>query len=165
MQMPIIPAEGPKPTHTRISRTQMMEGIARRKVSTAESTAAIHLKGVRFLARNTAKTIPPTRLYTVERMATAMDSDREVKVTSIWLKSTLHSLPMASGMRRTPSHTWAQSRSIKNRAATPKMVNRDRNHFRARSRAGSFTRMRPLLSRRSRPFFSAGSSTAEPATG
>ena len=62
MQMPIMPAEGPKPTHTRISSTQMIEGMARKKVSTAESTAATHLKGVRFLARNTAKIMPPTRL-------------------------------------------------------------------------------------------------------
>ena len=83
MQMPMIPAEGPKPTHTKTSSTQMMEGMARRKVSAAESTVATHLKGVRFFARNTARIIPPTMLYTVESTATPMDSSREEKVMSI----------------------------------------------------------------------------------
>ena len=79
MQMPMMPASGPNPTQTSTKSTQMMEGMARRNVMAAESNVESHRKGVRFLARNTASTIPPSMLYTVERMATATDSKREVK--------------------------------------------------------------------------------------
>ena len=81
----------------------MMEGIARRKVRAAERTLESQRRGVRFLASNTARNMPPTMLYTVESTATPMDSSSEVNVMSNWLISILASFPMASGMRETPS--------------------------------------------------------------
>lgn len=143
----------------------MMEGIARRKVSTAESTAAIHLKGVRFLARNTAKTMPPTRLYTVERMATAMDSNREVKVTSIWLKSTLHSLPMASGMQKDPLPHLGPVQIHKEQGSHAQNGEQGQEPLQSPVTGGVFYPDAAPPVPQEQAFFSAGSSTAEPATG